>query len=129
MKESAAKALIVRQIKKEGGFARRFEDQFAVGIPDMEVVLPNGPIFKIEAKILRGHKFGATARQLEELRRYARVSTSVVPCIMGIDPCWDFYVGVPAADRNIVDCEHGVGVVEVSAVLRRYYLNYNWREF
>jgi hypothetical protein len=84
MDESAFKTKICEIIREEGGYGRRIEDQYAVGIPDMNLIPKGGPVFFCEAKIIRTTKWGATPRQMEELRRIGRCGApGVIPCEMG----------------------------------------------
>ena len=72
MNEAKVKQDLCRDIRREGGYARRIEDRFAVGMPDVVVILPDHPVMWIEAKIIRYDMFGPTARQLVELKRLYR---------------------------------------------------------
>lgn len=76
MNESQLKTKMVKKIKEEGGYARRLEDQFAVGIPDVIAILPNLPVIFIEAKIIRGQHFSASPRQALEIERLNTPSPS-----------------------------------------------------
>lgn len=68
--ENECKTAFCTDVRNTGGFARRIEDQYGVGIPDMLVVPRGGPVFLIEAKIIRSTKWGATQRQGVELTRF-----------------------------------------------------------
>lgn len=67
--EADVKRDMVKKIKEEGGYGRRIEDQYAVGLPDLIMIPAGGPVFFVEVKIIRAQSFGATPRQLEELKR------------------------------------------------------------
>jgi hypothetical protein len=67
MNEAAIKRTMVQDVRKHNGYARRFEDQYGVGIFDL-ILIPKGlPVFFTEVKIVRGDVFGPTPRQLVEL--------------------------------------------------------------
>lgn len=86
MDESAFKTKITAKLREEGGYGRRIEDQFAVGIPDMNLVPVGGPFFMVEAKIIRTSTWGATPRQMEELKRLKMCGApGVLSCEMGWD--------------------------------------------
>lgn len=80
MNEADFKRKIVADVKKHGGYARRIEDQFSVGFPDMVLRPVNSPaVFFVEAKIFIGGQFKPTERQLIELRRiHSPVSCGIV---------------------------------------------------
>lgn len=80
--ESAVKAAMVNKARAAKWYARRFEDQYAVGTPDVMLVPPGGPVYWIEVKILRGATYGPTPRQAEELRRLGETG-AVVPLVGG----------------------------------------------
>lgn len=87
--ENECKTAFCTDIRNSGGFARRIEDQYGVGIPDMLCVPRGGPVFLIEAKIMRTARWGATERQGIELRRFREAvdnSGSGYACEMGFDP-------------------------------------------
>lgn len=69
--ESRYKSELVKQGRAFGDYARRIEDQFAVGVPDILYGIEGGPTLLIEAKIIKGSTFGPSPRQYEELRRWA----------------------------------------------------------
>lgn len=69
MDESDYKTKMVKEIRKAGGYARRFEDRYAVGIIDTLLVPRGYPAFWAEAKIVRYGKFRPTDRQFIELKR------------------------------------------------------------
>lgn len=69
--ESEYKTALAAYFRSHGHYARRIEDQFSVGFPDMIVKLRGWPPCFIEAKLLRdGHYvYGPTERQYVELMR------------------------------------------------------------
>lgn len=83
MLESDAKRKIVENVKQRGGYARRIEDQFSVGFPDLIIQTSEKmPVFFVEAKIITGNTFGPTPRQYVEMGRL-RVSKYAVPVLAG----------------------------------------------
>lgn len=67
--EADVKRAMVKEINRAGGYARRIEDQYAVGILDTVLIPPRGITFFCEVKLIRGQSFGPTPRQWEEMRR------------------------------------------------------------
>lgn len=71
MLETKLKNKLIEEIKKEGGYARRIEDQFAVGMPDMVVCYHSTGLVLLEVKVAATIKtaYGATPRQAIEIKR------------------------------------------------------------
>ena len=67
--ESQYKTQMVKDVRAYGGYARRLEDKFGVGLPDMILVPKGYPVFIAEVKLIRGTIFRPTSRQYIELRR------------------------------------------------------------
>jgi len=66
--EADYKRDIAKAARKAGGYARRIEDKFAVGILDMVLIFNDtGPVF-VEVKRVKNGKFGPTPRQLQEMK-------------------------------------------------------------
>ncbi len=85
--EAGIKRLMVKRIKEEGGYGRRLEDSFAVGLPDLILIPKHGFVFLTEVKIIKGEaKFGCTPRQAEELRRVAETESYAIPVLIGHGP-------------------------------------------
>lgn len=84
--ESEVKRRMIKSVKDHGGYARRIEDQYAVGVFDT-ILIPKGlPVFMAEVKVVRGDIFGPTERQLIELMRVqaaANNSGHVIPIMIG----------------------------------------------
>jgi hypothetical protein len=60
---------MVKSVRQAGGYARRIEDQFLVGMPDT-ILIPFGlPVFFAEVKIVRGQQLAPTPRQFVEMDR------------------------------------------------------------
>lgn len=99
--ESELKTKLKEQAKKLGWYARRVEDQFAVGILDMIFVMPGGPTFFAEVKIVKSCKFGASDRQFIEMARIEKCAPLDPPqyayaILVGYDPDIDtFYIMGP----------------------------------
>jgi hypothetical protein len=65
--EAAYKRDLVAQINAiEGGYARRIEDRFAVGVLDLFIKYPGHDVVMAEGKIIEGNLFAPTERQFEE---------------------------------------------------------------
>lgn len=89
--ENECKTAFCADIRGTGGYARRIEDQYGVGIPDIIAVPRGGPVFLIEAKIMRTSKWGASQRQGVELGRFRDAAKTVgdvvaYACELGFDP-------------------------------------------
>lgn len=69
LNESHYKAEMVANVRKAGGYARRFEDKYAVGLPDTMFIPKGYPVFIAEVKLIRASVFRPTSRQYIELRR------------------------------------------------------------
>lgn len=67
--EGEWKTVICSQLRDAGWYARRIEDQFGVGFPDMITKKINRVPMLVEAKMVRGRYFEPTARQLIDLRQ------------------------------------------------------------
>lgn len=106
MNESDVKRMISDSMLKSGGYARRFEDQYAVGIFDM-ILIPRGlPVFAAEVKMVRANFFGPTPRQHIELVRIedaAGQSGHIIPVMIGYKD-GVFYFHRPQIRINITDC-------------------------
>ena len=73
MTESNLKRDIVSQILREGGWARRLEDKYAIGTLDMLLMTEQHTIYA-EAKLLKGIvTLPATVAQREQIRRFNAV--------------------------------------------------------
>jgi len=68
--ESDYKTAFVKSLRVDGWYARRIEDQYAVGIPDILVGIPYGPTVMVEAKLVKHQSFAPTPRQYIELQRW-----------------------------------------------------------
>lgn len=80
--ESEYKTALCNALKKEGTYARRIEDEFSVGFPDMIIIPPAAKIFFVEAKVVRAKFFDPSPRQYVELMRLSK-SAHCVACLLG----------------------------------------------
>jgi hypothetical protein len=77
---------MIQSMKDNGGYGRRIEDQYAVGVFDTLLIPKGMPVFTAEVKIVRGDTFGPTERQYIELMRVrdaAANSGHVIPLMIG----------------------------------------------
>lgn len=84
MNESDLKRALVKILQGEGTYARRIEDRFLVGFPDLIIIPQDQLIFFCEAKIVSGKSFKPRDRQFIELQRLS-VSWHAVACVLGFD--------------------------------------------
>jgi len=85
MRESAVKTAMVKEVKRAGGYGRRIEDQFGVGILDV-ILIPKGcpVVFFVEAKIIGHNLFGPTERQWVEMDRIRSTECAgAMPILIG----------------------------------------------
>ena len=112
MNESDVKRAMVKSMKDHNGYARRIEDQYAVGIMDM-ILIPLGlPVFMAEVKVVSGNVFGPTVRQLMELERIREVAFKaghVIPVMIGCKN-WTYYFHEP---RQSIDCRECFSVTSL----------------
>lgn len=81
--ESEVKTDMVARIRKAGGYARRIEDQYAVGMLDTIFIL-NGLTVFCEVKIIRNETFAPTARQwIEGTRILSARGPLSIPLLVG----------------------------------------------
>ena len=106
MLEADVKRRIVKDVQAGKGYARRIEDQYAVGTYDM-IIIPFGlPVFFAEIKMIRDQMFGPTPRQQIELARITDVASDaghVIPVMIGYKE-GVYYFHKPATRINRVDC-------------------------
>ena len=97
---------MVKSVKDAGGYARRIEDQYAVGIVDTILIPRNLPVFMAEVKIVKSRSFAPTPRQYVELCKIAEAGGNmgyVIPVVIG----WgdgNFYFHEPAEVIQCHDC-------------------------
>ena len=106
MKESDVKLRMAHSMKEAGGYARRIEDSYAVGVFDM-ILIPKGlPVFTAEVKMVLANYFGPTPRQHIELTRIEFVAQDaghVIPVMIGYKD-GVYYFHKPQQKINIRDC-------------------------
>jgi hypothetical protein len=68
-KESEVKFDMVRDVKREGGYGRRIEDRFSVGMPDLILIPVRCRVVWVEVKIIEGNILSCQGRQYIELKR------------------------------------------------------------
>jgi hypothetical protein len=79
MKESDFKRRLVADVNAlPGGYARRVEDRFAVGMLDLIIKLPALPWIFAEGKLVDGNLFMPSERQFVEGERIQRAGGGVV---------------------------------------------------
>ena len=79
MNEADHKRKLVAEVNAlRGGYARRIEDRFAVGVLDLIIKLPNIPWIWAEGKLIIGNKFKPTERQWVEGERIQATGTTVL---------------------------------------------------
>lgn len=123
MNEADAKRAIVDNIKSRGGYARRIEDQFGVGFPDLVIQTSEAmPVFFIEAKlIVGGHTFGPTPRQFVELKRLA-ISRYSHPMLAGYSVLARKWYLHPHTERaHVKDCYAQLPDTDFFDTLEAYY--------
>jgi hypothetical protein len=113
--EADCKRKLVAEVKAlRGGWARRIEDRWAVGVLDLVLKLPDHPVIFAEGKMIDGYKFEPTERQWIEGKRMLAAGIEVVLLgwrdgIMSVSP-W-----VKTADRR--QCMNGTDQIQT---LREY---------
>jgi len=106
--EASIKGMMVKSVRMAGGYARRIEDQFLVGMPDT-ILIPRGcPVFFAEVKIVKGQQLAPSPRQYIEMRRIEDTWTSLksrhaIPILIG----WKdktYYFHEVTESAKLVDC-------------------------
>lgn len=103
--ESWYKTDLVGKLKKAGCYARRVEDQFAVGTLDMIFVIPNMPTLFAEGKVIKHMFIEPSERQWIEGTRIMSASNGLnaLPMLVG----WKYgvlHVASWARKRFIHEC-------------------------
>lgn len=94
MDESEHKTKLIKQCRNLGAYARRFEDQYGVGILDTLVAFPDMPVIFAEGKTIESISFGPTERQWVEGQRVLAVRGGhTIPLLIGWTPRGIMYVG------------------------------------
>jgi len=112
----------VGALKQRGHYARRIEDQFAVGVLDIITVFKiDEKIWFIEAKIINGNYFGMTERQYVEAQRLTKTAnTGVATCLVGYKEAEKkWYVSAPSTKVHVDDClQQGDGELFETLLMR-----------
>lgn len=118
--EGDVKRFIVKEFKARGHYARRIEDQFSVGFPDLVLVMKGDyPVTFAEAKMIRGAKFGPTDRQYVEMTRLA-ISKHSVPILIGyLDGC--FYLHPHAKEAQLINCTTQMADENIVQLIQRFH--------
>lgn len=98
--ESDVKREMVREVKVALGYARRIEDAFSVGFPDMVIILCGQVPCFAEVKVFSGNVFKPTPRQLVELRRIQNASEKAHAILVGYKGGL-FYIANPQEEVDI----------------------------
>lgn len=122
LSESDYKRKLVAEVNRmPGGYARRIEDRFAVGVLDLIVKLPDRPIVFAEGKLIKGFLFGPTERQYAEGVRLDKAGVRSV--LLG----WkqgQMYVSKWVVLADCRECFTAPEKTDAEALL--HYLNWNW---
>jgi hypothetical protein len=127
-RETELKTEFVSQLKIDGWYARRLEDKYAVGVPDIMLAIPFGPAMLVEAKIVHGNTFAPTARQKIDLDDWERDAKSQsvhsplyrIAAVLGYkDGVW--YIGKSADSLALSDCIAQIKGERNSEFLIRYW--------
>jgi hypothetical protein len=79
MDEAARKRKLVAEVNAlRGGYARRYEDRWAIGLLDLFFKIPRLPPIWAEAKIIKGNVFAPTERQHIEGERMIAAGLTVL---------------------------------------------------
>lgn len=119
MNEAGVKRKIVEEFKAAGHYARRIEDSFSVGFPDLVLAHRIIPVFFCEVKMIAGFSFGPTPRQFVELSRLA-VAKYTVPCIAGYKDR-SLYINEWVASVHIDDCVKQQDGESIVQLFERFY--------
>lgn len=119
MLESAVKRKIVKAVIAEGGYARRMEDKYLVGQPDLLMVFPGSPVFIAEVKVFLHLSFEPTPRQFEELKKMA-ISYSIEPIMVGYKDS-KYYISGPRETVSVTDCVFTMKEETFPQTLKRWY--------
>ena len=79
MNEADYKTALIKLVNQlPGGYGRRLEDKYAVGLLDLVMKIPGLPWMWGEGKLVDGQKFAPTLRQYEEGKRIQATGTPVL---------------------------------------------------
>lgn len=118
--ESARKSELVKVSRAFGDYARRIEDQFTVGMPDIIYGIKDGPTCLIEAKLIESGSFGPTPRQKIELERWHNPRQGRISLLLGFDDDGYFYLHDVVDRTRAVDCMISYDNEPFHFFIRRY---------
>lgn len=126
--ESDLKTKLVAQAKKAGAYARRFEDRYGVGILDTLIIFDSLPVCFIEAKMIRGNKFGPTERQWIEGTRVLNLKGGhAIAALVGWNEDKLMYVGEWTRELPVRACYQQLKGDDYAKTLWRFVHDYNKR--
>jgi hypothetical protein len=104
MDESALKRALVNSLRAQDGDAFRIEDRYRTGVPDLLMVVKDGPGFIIEAKLIKGGgtRLMCTPMQASYLERFHRPPGFFSAVIAYSDVRGALYIGQPG--QAVKDC-------------------------
>lgn len=104
-RESKAKTALKKELSDIGHFARRIEDQFAVGVLDMQVAfIHDDKFYLIEAKIVDGQTFGMRDRQFVEALKIKDTGNTAVICLLAGKKDGLWYLHKPSLKTTLSKC-------------------------
>jgi hypothetical protein len=107
MDEATRKRHLVRDINAlSGGYARRLEDKWLVGLLDLVFKLPGEPWIWAEGKIIDGLQFEPSERQWVEGNRVKATGTLVL--LLGWKKA-DFFISPWVRKAHVDNCYRGTG--------------------
>lgn len=125
--ESQFKSEFIKAIKAQGGWGRRVEDQYGVGVLDMIIVIPGLPVYFAEGKVVTGKFMEPSPRQAIEMERINAASHGVAESVLiGFSP--DRVSFSPLTERAYLDAPttfHCLREVPERQMLEFYY---QWRQ-
>jgi hypothetical protein len=125
--ESECKTKFIKNCRKIGAYARRIEDQFAVGVLDMIVVFEEYPVCFLEGKVVEHQSFGPTERQyVEGCKILSLEGGHSIPLLVAWDKQGGFYIHEWTRKANITDSYSEQGKND-AAILRNFLYKRNSR--
>lgn len=107
MNEATRKRKLVAEINAlSGGYARRWEDKWAVGLLDLVMKLPGHPLVWGEGKMIEGNLFAPTLRQYEE---GVKILKAGMPAILIGWKNQTMFISPWIKQANINECFFGTG--------------------
>ena len=78
LNEADHKVKLVKEVRLLGGYARRLEDKYALGLLDLIIKLPGRALLWGEGKLIEGHQFAPTPRQYEEGKSWIKAGANAL---------------------------------------------------